>query len=66
MNYIKTKPDISFKDFIEKISEVKEFESTSGKRYKVFFHSNVSFFPATSPPEPVRWPGTLRTTEQRA
>jgi len=35
MKYIKTKPDISYEGFIELVRDVKEFNSTTGKRYQV-------------------------------
>jgi len=38
MKYTKTNPNISFAEFVKKLSPVTDFSSSTGKRYKVVKH----------------------------
>lgn len=42
MAYTKTNPSISMEDFLKKVSAVKSFTSTSGKRYQVIKYDGQS------------------------
>ena len=41
MKYIKIKPEISYEEFIELVGDVSEFNSTTGKRYKVSKYDTI-------------------------